>query len=483
VDYYSAQLGGTVAEAFRDVIVVVPGIMGSTLARRDGDKLLPVWAPSARGIVAAIRTLGESIKDLKFPDWLADAEPGDGIEPTGLFPNIHLVPGLWSIDRGYSRLLGWLHETFELSTPGNLIPFGYDWRLSCMVNARRLKAVVEPVLEARRALGGEFKDAQLVIICHSMGGLVARWYVEHLGGSEVTRKVITIGTPHRGSVVALDKLVNGLRVGMGPLAIDLTELARSLPSMYELLPAYQSVAKDGTLHAPHEVSLPVLSSARVRWAREEFHDKLADNPTLESTGYTLHPIIGTRQPTWTSADWREDRVVPSYLIDGKDLAGDGTVPRLAATPRGVSLDSAVISGFSEQHGSLQHHPGVFEQLYTALTGTTRVYLDDESSVPAFGVTLQQIHLTSEPIIITANVSNDKVRLRATVTGEDGKIVASELLWRQEVGVFSATLENAVAPGAYEVRVDRDGPTANPVQAVSASTLVWDPAAGGGDNGG
>lgn len=471
------------AEAFRDVIVVVPGIMGSTLARRDGDKLVPVWAPSARGIVAAIRTLGGSIKDLKFPDWLADGEPGDGIEPTGLFPDIHLVPGLWSINRGYSRLLGWLHETFELSTPGNLIPFGYDWRLSCMLNARRLKAVVEPVLEARRALGGELKDAQLVFVCHSMGGLVARWYVEHLGGSDVTRKVITIGTPHRGSVDALDKLVNGLRMGMGPLGVDLSELARSLPSMYQLLPAYQSVAKDGGLHAPHEVSLPELSSARVRWAREEFHDKLADNPTLESIGYTLHPIIGTRQPTWASADWREDRVVPSYLIDGDDLGGDGTVSRLAATPRGISLDSPVISGFSEQHGSLQHHPGVFEQLYTALTGATRVYLDDESSAPALGVTMQQIHLTGEPIVVTVAASSDDVRLRATVTGEDGKIVTSELLWRQQAGGFSATMEKALPPGAYEVRVARDGLKANPVQAVSASTLVWDPAAGDGDNDG
>jgi hypothetical protein len=469
-----------VAEVFRDVIVVVPGIMGSTLARRDGDKLLPIWAPSAQGLVTAIRTLGGSIKALTLPDGLADEDPGDGIEPTGVFPDIHVVPGLWSMNRGYSRLLSWLRTTFELSTPGNFVPFGYDWRLSCTLNARRLKAVVEPVLEAWRARGGEFKDAQLAFVCHSMGGLVARWYVECLGGSEVTRKVITIGTPHRGSVDALDKLVNGLRKGMGPFGIDLTELTRSLPSMYQLLPAYRSVEKDGVLYAPHEVPLSGLSSARVRWAREEFHDKLSANPASEASGYALHPIIGIRQPTWASARWREEGVVPSCLIGGDDLGGDGTVPRLAATPPGIGLDSPVIAGFSEQHGSLQHHLGVFEQVYTALTGTTRVYLDDESSAPALGVTVEQIHLAGEPIVVTAAASSDDVRLRATVTGEDGKVVSRELLWRQEAGVFSVTLEKALPPGAYEVRVHRDGPGANPVQAVSASTLVWDPAGDGDD---
>src|SRR4029079_10856676 len=36
---------------------------------------------------------------------------------------------------------------------------------------------------------------------HSMGGLVARAYLRRYGGAKV-RRVITIGTPHRGSVQA-----------------------------------------------------------------------------------------------------------------------------------------------------------------------------------------------------------------------------------------------------------------------------------------
>ena len=43
--------------------------------------------------------------------------------------------------------------------------------------------------------------AQVVIVAHSMGGLVARAYVRRWGGAKV-RRLITIGTPHRGSMLA-----------------------------------------------------------------------------------------------------------------------------------------------------------------------------------------------------------------------------------------------------------------------------------------
>ena len=58
-----------------------------------------------------------------------------------------------------------------------------------------------------------------------------------------TRAVITVGTPHRGSVRALDALANGKKLG----PIDLTKLVRSLPSVYELLPLFPVLREvDGT---------------------------------------------------------------------------------------------------------------------------------------------------------------------------------------------------------------------------------------------
>jgi triacylglycerol esterase/lipase EstA (alpha/beta hydrolase family) len=40
-------------------------------------------------------------------------------------------------------------------------------------------------------------DAQVIYICHSMGGLIARYYLDVLGGHATARRLITIGTKIR----------------------------------------------------------------------------------------------------------------------------------------------------------------------------------------------------------------------------------------------------------------------------------------------
>jgi pimeloyl-ACP methyl ester carboxylesterase len=43
------------------------------------------------------------------------------------------------------------------------------------------------------------KPKKLVIIAHSMGGLIGRFYIEQLGGGDVTRQLIMLGTPNNGT--------------------------------------------------------------------------------------------------------------------------------------------------------------------------------------------------------------------------------------------------------------------------------------------
>lgn len=61
--------------------------------------------------------------------------------------------------------------------------------------AGMLAAEVERV---RSVTGAE----KVMVVGHSMGGLVARYYVQRLGGDEVVDTVITLGTPHRGTYAA-----------------------------------------------------------------------------------------------------------------------------------------------------------------------------------------------------------------------------------------------------------------------------------------
>ena len=43
---------------------------------------------------------------------------------------------------------------------------------------------------------------KVVIVAHSMGGLVSRNYIYNLGGDERVEKLITLGTPHHGTTIA-----------------------------------------------------------------------------------------------------------------------------------------------------------------------------------------------------------------------------------------------------------------------------------------
>ncbi len=65
---------------------------------------------------------------------------------------------------------------------------------SIEVFAMQTAAKIDAILAATGA-------SDVVIVAHSMGGLVARAYLRRYGGAKV-RRVVTIGTPHAGSVHA-----------------------------------------------------------------------------------------------------------------------------------------------------------------------------------------------------------------------------------------------------------------------------------------
>jgi len=89
-----------------DVIIVLPGIMGSTLHRGDS----PVWEPTPGALGEAVASVFRSITTLRLEDGIGDEHPGDGIEPGTLMPDLRLPFGLWTFDLGYSALLEFLRS-------------------------------------------------------------------------------------------------------------------------------------------------------------------------------------------------------------------------------------------------------------------------------------------------------------------------------------------------------------------------------------
>jgi triacylglycerol esterase/lipase EstA (alpha/beta hydrolase family) len=67
-----------------------------------------------------------------------------------------------------------------------------------LASIERFAAQAAAKIDAMLAATGA---TQVVIVGHSMGGLVARAYLRRWGAAKV-RRVITVGTPHQGSVLA-----------------------------------------------------------------------------------------------------------------------------------------------------------------------------------------------------------------------------------------------------------------------------------------
>ncbi len=213
--------------------IVLPGILGTQLLRPDGGQ---AWL-----------NLGNALghHDLSLPSRLPLAESHDDLAPAGLIGVDAVLPRLFGFTE-YADLLELLDEAgFRRAPPPGargaaFRVFGYDWRLDLVETARALDRFLDRLCEARGDPGARFN-----LIGHSMGGLLARYYLRYGGaepGGPVTwagarrlHTVVLVATPSQGSVYALDVLLNGERVGLSYATLAGPVIA-TMPSIYQLLP-------------------------------------------------------------------------------------------------------------------------------------------------------------------------------------------------------------------------------------------------------
>jgi triacylglycerol esterase/lipase EstA (alpha/beta hydrolase family) len=111
----------------------------------------------------------------------------------------------------------WLGRSLARRGLGPLCAMSYMTLRSVRHSAQRLARFVERVCEDEGA-------SAVDLVCHSLGGIVARYYADVLGGAARVRRIITIGTPHQGTMsahMALDQGAFDLR----PKSALLTQLA------------------------------------------------------------------------------------------------------------------------------------------------------------------------------------------------------------------------------------------------------------------
>ena len=312
-----------------DMVVVVPGLMGSVL-EKDGQ---PVWGQSRLGYLAMILHGGAQQQQLVLRNDKPEAGPlDDGVRAVDLLDNYVIVPGFVSTP-GYSKLVKAITDMpevdFQLGV--NLHKFPYDWRRTIRHAARELEAKMATWLAAWRARSGD-AGAKAIFLAHSMGGLVCRYYLEVLGGWRACRHLITFGTPHRGSLQPLQYVVEGY-----PLLpnVDLTTLARSCTSSYELMARYPCIKSGDEWLRISDIEVGGRRLTEASLLHKELDEAIERNRALPNyPGYRLLPVIGSAQPTRLTANVAANGKLEFLDTDSRhpNLMGDGTVSEIGALP-------------------------------------------------------------------------------------------------------------------------------------------------------
>ena len=364
-------------------IILLPGIMGTRLANTPHTSL-PGCSDRPAG------EIWPNLFGILFPDysqrfrtlWLAESgtapfSPCDQINPTTVI--IQLQTGIGSSIDYYGAFIN------AMQADGYTVhPFPYDWRRDLEEIAQNLDDFI----------GQTVGDDPVILVGHSLGGLVARQFTLDETRAQQVEQVISVGTPYWGApAVALY-----MRQGTLPvetlndlLAVDDVRSAhRNSPAIMQLLPSEAYVNQLAPYFVAGTQLLPSQAASRdffVANGQNEFlldlaatrHaaiDDFRDNLTLPyfvltaNHDYTLH---ATRE----MGCWRD----PATCWDELSYAvGDGTVPWVSARLSGSEGDwsgTAVSCTFAENTLSRGHSQLLIDPAVIADIGRI---LQDEAMV-------------------------------------------------------------------------------------------------------
>lgn len=478
----------------RDLLIFLPGIMGSSL-KLDGQDL---WAVSGQALWQYLKTfprLGRSLQSLGVrDDDYQRADLGDGITAGEVILGDVLVAPLVRIG-GYRPIIERIPQEFAGVVTGsihapsdgaNFFPFPYDWRRDIRASAHQLKAFIDRQLPRWREHSGA-KDARVILLAHSMGGLVSRHYLEVLEGWKSCRTLITVGTPHRGALTAVETLARGLTIYPA-----LNGVVRQLTSVYQLLPIYEAVLVDGVPTRVAETdALPFVERGRARAAREEFHLPLiaqAGANRAAGLAQLTIPWVGVYQDTLQSALVEQGRVTMSYMpppiVDAAYAGGDGTVPRVSAVPADFTReDEDRLPRYSaQQHGWLTNNPMTLTPLVETLRGilapgSQPVLGGVEQGRPAISLRAAPAFGPHEPVVLDLAIGQaaGPLTLEARLEPVEPGMATVSAQARVSPDERAALQFEGVAPGLYRVTVRARGGLANPPDSVQSLIEVIDAA--------
>lgn len=251
----------------------------------------------------------------------------------------------------------------DLMNTGNvkhLLYFAYDWRQDNRVSAQKFHEMLNS--DEWSAI---LKDRKVVIVAHSMGGLVASyWYHYYFANPDVRYRFeidefFFLGTPHIGALSALVTLIEGYsrsqtspwmirKIESNTVFARLKRAGHTFPSIYQLLPVYSAelidlIDGDDVIDHPPIFDIGTwrkfdwLVNSRGRTAADAFYPTIKD---MLEDGLQFHKDLNEKGPvpnaTYFFADNQE--TVTKVIVKAKSNrtfdttytttknGGDGRVP-------------------------------------------------------------------------------------------------------------------------------------------------------------
>jgi pimeloyl-ACP methyl ester carboxylesterase len=238
-------------------IIFVPGVMGSRLRLKgtsgegevNGDPNLR-WNPKGgylfkyySGVTPARRKLLLLGNGTAYnPDFLEvddDTPTGNGYR--GLMEQYRVF-----LEELHTHDWGALGKLFMFPVYG----FGYNWSASNRTSGAKLAARIDEIMAEAKKVAGACE--KVILVTHSMGGLVARAAMKLSGAEGKVMGVVHGVQPAYGSPTAYTRMKAGFEGGMmtsnclGPTGRDLTALLANSMGGLQLLPGKQYVTSTGS---------------------------------------------------------------------------------------------------------------------------------------------------------------------------------------------------------------------------------------------